>query len=244
MSVYESHRVVAKSKSLFEEQQTAPQIQRLTNEIHGDLQQVNQEMKRVQELSLTLHNKYAASSQTDAHRDVVCKHLDFLVKNTTKSFTDVLQIRAESIKEQQEKKQKYIPATSAGSQVYQRNMSGFTFQEETPVNDDDVEVDIPQSSSLVLSTEHLEQRVQGVQNIERMLNDLLGLYNHITYLFAAQDEMIKRIDENTEQAVFNVEEGHSHLQDALQSISSNRGLIVKSLLIILFFAVVFLVFFL
>ncbi|KAL7719318.1 Integral membrane protein sed5 [Entamoeba marina] len=234
---------LAKMKSLFEEQQTAPQIQRLTNEIHMNLQEANKEMKDVQATSKAIHEKYSTSQQTDAHRQVVCNHLDYLVKNTTKSFTDVLQIRAESIKAQQEKKQKYIPP-SQGSQVYQRNVSGFSFQDDAPTTDDDVEVDIPQSTSLVLSNEHLEQRVQGVQNIERMLNELLGLYNHITFLVTTQEEMVKRIDENTEQAVFNVEEGHSNLQEAFASISSNRGLIIKSLLVVMFFAIVFLVFFL
>ncbi|KAL7714223.1 Integral membrane protein sed5 [Entamoeba marina] len=219
---------LAKMKSLFEEQQTAPQIQRLTNEIHINLQEVNKEMKDVQATSKIIHEKYSTSQQTDAHRQVVY----------------VLQIRAESIKAQQEKKQqKYIPP-SQGSQTYERNMSGFSFHDDTPTTDDDVEVDIPQSTSLVLSNEHLEQRVQGVQNIERMLNELLGLYNHITFLVTTQEEMVKRIDENTEQAVFNVEEGHSNLQEAFASISSNRGLIIKSLLVVMFFAIVFLVFFL
>ncbi|ELP89027.1 integral membrane protein sed5, putative [Entamoeba invadens IP1] len=234
---------LAKSKSLFEEQQNGMQIQRLTSEIHQDLQRVNLDMKNAQKQSLDLHSKYPPSNQTEAHRDVVCKHLDYLLKNTTKSFTDVLQIRAESIKAQQEKKEKYI-APGQNSGVYQRNMTGFSFHDEPLGTDQNVEVDIPQSTSLTMSTEHLEERVQGVQSIERMLNDLLGLYNHITFLVTTQEEMVKRIDENTEQAVFNVEEGHSQLQDALKAVSSNRGLIVKSLLVVLFFAIVFLVFFL
>ncbi|GAB1219908.1 hypothetical protein ENUP19_0046G0058 [Entamoeba nuttalli] len=236
---------LAKSKSLFEEQQTAPQIQRLTNEIHTNLQEINKEMKQIEENRKEIEKKYGITGQNENHREIVCKHLNYLVKNTTKSFTDVLQIRAESIKEQEKKKHKYsTQQSSTSNQIYQRNLNQFSFNEDDSIPPDSTEVDIPQSTSVLLTNEHLEQRVQGVQNIEHMLNELLGLYNHITFLVSTQEEMVRRIDENTEEAVFNVEQGHSQLQEALHSISSNRGLIIKSLLIILFFALVFLVFFL
>ena len=234
---------LARSRSLFEEQQTAPQIQQLTDEIHMNIQEVNSEMKNVLLTSNELSQKYSSSKQNDAHRKIVCQHLDYLVKTTTKSFTDVLRIREESLRAQEQKKQKYNSPLQ-GTQAYQRNINNFTFQDEPQTEDGDVEIDIPQSNSMLLSNEHLEQRVQGVQHIESMLHELLDLYSHITFLVSTQEEMVRRIDENTDQAVFNVEEGHSALQEALNSVSSNRGLIIKSLLIVLFFAVVFLVFFL
>ena len=234
---------LAKSISLFEEEQTAPQIQKLTDDISSGLIQMNGKMKIIEQTKHELDTKYKTNGQNENHRDIVCRHLNYLVKNTTMTFTDVLKIRAESIKEQEKKKQKYASLPAQNNQPYQRNLNQFSFQDSEPSNDE-TSIDIPQSTSALLSTEHLEQRVQGVQNIERMLNDLLGLYNHITFMVKEQEEMIARIDENTDESIFNIEEGHRHLTDAFASISSNRGLIVKSLLIILFFAVVFLVFFL
>lgn len=234
---------LAKSISLFEEEQTAPQIQKLTNEIHIGLQNVNAELKTIEKTKSEIEKKYNMTGQNENHREIVCKHLNYLVKNTSKTFSDVLKIRADSIKEQEKKKMKYASLPTQNNQPYQRNINQFSFQ-DNELSNDETSIDIPQSTSALLSTEHLEQRVQGVQNIERMLNDLVGLYNHITFLVKEQDEMVQRIDDNVEESVFNIEEGHNSLQEAFASISSNRGLIVKSLLIILFFAVVFIVFFL
>jgi len=54
--------------------------------------------------------------------------------------------------------------------------------------------------------------------------------------------MIDRIDTNTDTSLHNIEKGRKELTKAYQNVSSNRGLMIRIFLILIFFAVIYIVF--
>ena len=65
------------------------------------------------------------------------------------------------------------------------------------------------------------------------------MFQRFTAIVAEQGEMIERIDAHTEDALVNVEEGHSQIKTYQKSIQANRGLILKAFAVLFFFIVLF-----
>jgi len=71
------------------------------------------------------------------------------------------------------------------------------------------------------------------------LAELGGMFQRFTAVVAEQGETIERIDANTEEASLNVEEGHAQILKYRKTMEANRGLIIKSFLVLFFFIVLF-----
>ena len=71
------------------------------------------------------------------------------------------------------------------------------------------------------------------------LAELGGMFQRFTSIVAEQGELIERIDQNTEEANVNVEEGGNQILKYRKSIVGNRGLIIKTFAVIFFFIIFF-----
>jgi syntaxin 5 len=58
-------------------------------------------------------------------------------------------------------------------------------------------------------------------------------------ILAGQREMVQRIDDNVQDVEMNVEAGHNQLLKYYQNMTSNRWLMIKLLMIVMFFFAVF-----
>jgi syntaxin 5 len=58
-------------------------------------------------------------------------------------------------------------------------------------------------------------------------------------ILAGQREMVQRIDDNVQDVEMNVEAGHSQLLKYYQNMTSNRWLMIKIMMIVMFFFAVF-----
>mmetsp|Transcript_124286 Transcript_124286/g.397609 ORF Transcript_124286/g.397609 Transcript_124286/m.397609 type:complete len:143 (-) Transcript_124286:156-584(-) len=85
-------------------------------------------------------------------------------------------------------------------------------------------------------------RAEAVQNVQKTIGELAQMFSKMAVLVTAQEEMIQRIDSDLDSTITNVDEGQQHLLKYFQYISSNRGLIIKVFLILIFFVVFFVVF--
>lgn len=89
---------------------------------------------------------------------------------------------------------------------------------------------------------YMNSRSEALQNVERTITELGGIFQQLSTMVAEQGEMAVRIDENVEQSVANVDAAQTQLLKYLNSVSSNRWLIMKIFGVLISFLVFFIVF--
>jgi len=89
---------------------------------------------------------------------------------------------------------------------------------------------------------YLQSRAEALQNVERTITELGGIFQQLATMVAEQGEVAIRIDENMDDTLQNVDSAQAHLLKYLNRISSNRSLILKIFLVLMVFLVLFVVF--
>ncbi|PRQ28130.1 putative syntaxin-5, Sly1p-binding domain-containing protein [Rosa chinensis] len=88
----------------------------------------------------------------------------------------------------------------------------------------------------------MQSRAEALQNVESTIHELSNIFNQLATLVSEQGEVAIRIDENMEDTLANVEGAQGQLLKYMNSISSNRWLMIKIFFILIFFLMVFLFF--
>jgi syntaxin 5 len=81
-----------------------------------------------------------------------------------------------------------------------------------------------------------------MQNIEKTIIELGGIFQQLGTMIREQDELIDRIDVNVNSTVENIESAYGELLKYLQSVTSNRWLIIKIFFVLIVFFVLFVIF--
>ena len=89
---------------------------------------------------------------------------------------------------------------------------------------------------------YLASRAEALQQVERTIAELGGIFQQLATMVAEQGELAVRIDENLEDANTNVDNAQAQLLRYLQRISSNRWLVMKIFAVLLAFLVFFVMF--
>ncbi|ORX86974.1 t-SNARE [Anaeromyces robustus] len=92
------------------------------------------------------------------------------------------------------------------------------------------------------SQSYLESRSSAIDSIEATIAELGQIYQNFTHILAGQRETVQRIDDNIMDVDMNVTGAQDYLMKYYKSISSNRWLIIKILLVVLIFFFIFVVF--
>jgi len=223
-----------KRKSLFED--PSIQIQKLTENINQDIRNLNQQID-----FLEVNKPIKKNKQTAEHTTSILKTLKTRLKNATKSFGQILEVRTDSLKTQEKERQQYTPALHL-NRIGESNL--FNKMEEESKNNE-VAITIPDQQISVLQNQdrYLESRADAVIQIEKTITELQGIFQHLATLVVEQGEMIERIDTNIYQSESNVNNAQKQLLKYLSSVSSNRWLMLKLFGILLVFIVIFIVFF-
>jgi len=93
-----------------------------------------------------------------------------------------------------------------------------------------------------LQDSYMQSRAEALQNVESNIHELSSIFNQLATLVSQQGEIAIRIDENMDDTVANVEGAQGALLKYLNSISSNRWLMIKIFFVLIFFLMVFLFF--
>jgi len=235
---------LAKKKSLFDD--PAVEIEELTFIIKQNIQNLNKELNSLREQSRGSSNK-----QNSTHSDTIVTYLNSKLATTTKNFKEILLVRTENLKTQQERRQKFTGSTVATLSTPTRAASEsvlykphFDNLPDSPVRSGgEVAIAMPQMMMQVQQEDYTTTRATAVENIERVIVELGDIFQKLATLVQEQDDMLHRIDENIDNSAVYVEQGHSALLKVLYNVSSSRMLIVKLFLILIVFAVIFIVFF-
>lgn len=218
-------RKMAKSKNIFNDK--GCEIQELTLGVKKDIQTLTQKIE-----ALEAKAKGAGPNRNyQAHSSNMVETLKKRLFDVTKEFKDALEDRTKALEEQEKRKKIYSAGTSAASNPFAQN--------QRPSGRGD---DLEGGGGQAMDLKHQTSRVDAVVSVQRTIGELAQMFQKMAVMVTAQEEMIQRIDEDVNDTLHNVEQGQDHLLRYFHHISSNRWLIIKVFLILIFFVVFFVVF--
>jgi syntaxin 5 len=99
-----------------------------------------------------------------------------------------------------------------------------------------------QQQMVPVQDSYMQNRAEALQNVESTVVELSNIFSQLATMVAQQGEMAIRIDENMDDTLANVEGAQGQLLKYLNSISSNRWLIIKIFFVLVTFLLVFVLF--
>ncbi|XP_061346173.1 syntaxin-32-like [Gastrolobium bilobum] len=257
---------LAKRTSVFDD--PTMEIQELTGVIKQDITALNSAVVDLQLLCNSTNESGNASTDTTSHSTTVVDDLKTRLMSTTKEFKDVLTMRTENLKVHDNRRQLFSSSASKESAnpfVRQRPLaiksaaatsnapapppwaSGSPSSSQLfPKKDVDGEsqqlLQQQQQQVVPLQDSYMQSRAEALQNVESTIHELSNIFNQLATLVSQQGEIAIRIDENMDDTLANVEGAQGALLKYLNSISSNRWLMIKIFFVLIFFLMVFLFF--
>ncbi|KAL8521967.1 hypothetical protein ACS0TY_012207 [Phlomoides rotata] len=256
---------LAKRTSVFDD--PTMEIQELTAVIKQDITAIN---SAVVDLQYLCNSRYESiSSDTTTHSTTVVDDLKNRLMSTTKEFKDVLTMRTENLKVHDNRRQLFSSSASKSPSnpfVRQRPLAAksstinsaapplpWSNAEQTssalvPKNQADgesqplLQQQNQQQQMVPLQDSYMQSRAEALQNVESTIHELSSIFNQLATLVSQQGEIAIRIDENMEDTLANVEGAQGALLKYLNSISSNRWLMIKIFFVLMFFLMIFLFF--
>jgi len=184
------------------------------------------------------------NKQVSAHSDTIVDSLKGKLRTTTKGFSEVLERRTESLKDQQKEREVFT-----GNQQF-----GFGKRTgDSPLfsnGSGEVAIQMPitggtGSSGQLLSTQekYIESRETAVLSIEKTITELQVIFRQLAGLVVEQQEMIERIDQDVSTASVRIDGAQNALTLFLSKVSSDRWLAIKIFFVLLIFVFIFVIFF-
>jgi syntaxin 5 len=126
----------------------------------------------------------------------------------------------------------------SSEQQQQQQGGGGNFSHMNPIAFNQNQVAIYQDQDQNYAT----SRADAMQNVERTITELGGIFQQLATMVNEQGEMAIRIDENVEDVVANVDQAQGELLKYLNYISNNRWLAMKVFGVLMAFLMFFIVF--
>uniref|UniRef100_A0A2P2M4F9 Uncharacterized protein MANES_16G064900 n=1 Tax=Rhizophora mucronata TaxID=61149 RepID=A0A2P2M4F9_RHIMU len=99
-----------------------------------------------------------------------------------------------------------------------------------------------QQQMVPLQDSYMQSRAEALHNVESTIHELSNIFTQLATMVSQQGELAIRIDENIDETLTNVEGAQGQLVRYLNSISSNKWLMIKIFFVLIVFLVIFLVF--
>lgn len=257
---------LAKRSSVFDD--PTVEIQELTAVIKQDITALNSAVVDLQLLSNS-QNESSSSADSAAHSTTVVDNLKSSLMNATQEFKNVLTKRTENLKVHENRRQLFSNTTKESTNpfVRQRPLASRTSSNSAispppwangstsssqlfPRNQADGESqplmqqqqNQQQQQLVPLQDSYMQSRAEALQNVESTIHELSNIFTQLATMVSQQGEIAIRIDENMEDALANVEGAQGQLVRYLNSISSNRWLMIKIFFVLVVFLMIFLFF--
>lgn len=248
--------LLCKKRTLFDDKPV--EIQELTYIIKQD---INSLKKKIQRLEERRSNESTSKKDSQNHTFSVVKTLRSKLAGMSENFKSVLEMRRENMKKQKMRKDEFSSNNQTANNL-PRGSSLLLMDEQrssTSYNNGgggDVAISIDdhmtsqsqpllrQSVDLVEQQDnYISERANTMETIESTIVELGTIFQQLATMVREQEEQVMRIDSNVEESELNVEAAHGELLRYFQGITSNRWLMIKILLILVVFFIIFVVFF-
>ena len=220
---------LAKRTSVFDD--PTAEINELTAVVKQDITALNGALSELQGQA----TQRAGSKDSGDHSVTVVDALKGRLMGATKEFRDVLTLRQEAIKVHHNRRGLFsaLPegeSGSGGGSLALRRPAG-SLQSSGPGGLPTHARGGLQAQALMAAPlaqdAYLASRAEALQQVERTIAELGGIFQQLATMVAEQGEMAIRIDENLDETTANVESAQAHLMRYLTTVSSNRWLILK-----------------
>lgn len=255
---------LAKRSGMFDD--STQEINTISFAVKEDIKQLNNAIAELQQIAL--RDKEIKTKQSNAHSNTIVESLKGRLMDATRTFKDVLSERRESVKNNERRRSMF----GGGSSTIGVGVRGGEGMRAPPGRFASVNAAATTGSFMnVGSHQHQQQQEQGgfnhmtmtqsqvavyqdqdqnyansradaMQNVERTITELGGIFQQLATMVNEQGEMAIRIDENIEDVVMNVDNAQGELLKYLNYISSNRWLAMKVFGVLMFFLMFFIVF--
>ncbi|XP_017019224.1 syntaxin-5 [Drosophila kikkawai] len=244
--------MLAKKKSLFDDR--PQEIQELTYIIKGDLNALNQQIARLQDISKD-QRRHTNGKHLVSHSSNMVLALQSKLASMSTDFKQILEVRTENLKQQKTRRDQFSqgPGPLAAHTVSPSTakQGSLLLSEENQA----VSIDMGSSDTTPLlattqtqmaiydeSDNYVQQRAETMQNIESTIVELGGIFQQLAHMVKEQEEIVERIDTNVADAELNIEAAHGEILKYFQSVSKNRWLMIKIFGVLIFFFLFFVVF--
>ncbi|CAN7049406.1 hypothetical protein IGI04_026494 [Brassica rapa subsp. trilocularis] len=260
---------LAKRSSVFDD--PTREIQELTAVIKQEISSLNSALIDLQAVRNSHNDERTISRDTTTHSATVVDDLKNRLMDTTKEFKDVLTLRTENMKIHEIRRQRFTSNPSKESTnpfVRQRPLaskpaatqpaplpwassssSSSSSSQLVPRRQGEAESSPllqqsqqQQQQMVPLQDTYMESRAEALHNVESTILELSNIFTQLATMVSQQGEIAIRIDQNMEDTLANVEGAQSQLARYLNSISSNRWLMIKIFFVLIAFLMVFLFF--
>ncbi|XP_021916862.1 syntaxin-5 isoform X2 [Zootermopsis nevadensis] len=240
--------LLAKRKSLFNDRPT--EIQELTYIIKEDLNSLNQQIAKLQEVSRSQKQSQQNGRHLQSHSSSVVLALQSKLASMSTEFKQILEVRTENLKQQKNRRDQFshgpISSSLPPSAISGHHQGSVLLAEDVSVNMEEHSPLLPtvQNQALIYdeTDNYLQSRAETMQNIESTIVELGGIFQQLAHMVTEQEEMVERIDTNVQDAELNVEAAHSEIIRYFQNITSNRWLMIKIFAVLIFFFLFFVLF--
>ncbi|OBZ86202.1 Integral membrane protein sed5 [Choanephora cucurbitarum] len=214
------------------EQLTYCELFTLTQSIKQDITKLNQRIRILQSVK---DGQTKGSKQASEHSNNVVTSLQNKLAMTSLGFKDILEAEMQ-------------PTPLASSSPQPRRRVNAAIHHTKPIEE---EASSPQSlgipmisaqqqqEQIISQDRQIESRTHAMEAIESTIAELGGIFQQLATMVAEQRETIQRIDQNTDDIEMNVMSAQTELLKYYQNMMSNRGLVIKVFLTIVFFFFVF-----
>ncbi|GAB4828349.1 Syntaxin-32 [Ancistrocladus abbreviatus] len=259
---------LAKRTSVFDD--PTVEIQELTAVIKQDITALNAAVVDLQLHCNSQNESGNISSDTTNHSTTVVDNLKNRLMSATKEFKEVLTMRTENLKVHENRRQLFSSTASkepANPFVRQRPLAAkaaangsaaapppwangsssssslFPRKQMDGESQPLLQQQNQQQQQLVpVQDSYMQSRAEALQNVESTIHELSNIFTQLATMVSQQGEIAIRIDENMDETLANVEGAQSQLVRYLNSISSNRWLMIKIFFVLILFLMFFLFF--
>uniref|UniRef100_A0A1J3EMY4 Syntaxin-32 n=1 Tax=Noccaea caerulescens TaxID=107243 RepID=A0A1J3EMY4_NOCCA len=255
---------LAKRTSVFDD--PTQEIQELTAVIKQEISALNTALLDLQAVRSSQNDEGNVSKDTTIHSATVVDSLKTRLMDTTKEFKDVLTMRTENMKVHENRRQLFSsnaskestnpfvrqrplasrPAASQPAPLPWANGASSSMKqgegESSPLLQQSQQQQQQQQQMVPLQDTYMQSRAEALHNVESTIHELGSIFTQLATMVSQQGEIAIRIDQNMEDTLANVEGAQSQLARYLNSISSNRWLMIKIFFVLIAFLMVFLFF--
>ncbi|TYZ63438.1 hypothetical protein PybrP1_007297 [[Pythium] brassicae (nom. inval.)] len=246
-------------------------INELAALVKKDITDINAQLDNLQEY---INSKRSAngSRQAATHSDAIVSLMKSNLMTTTKGFKDILEVRQENMKLQQNRRARYGKTASSalGKPLAfaaprtplpppPRSGSGrgsggeVNLTHALPRPDGIQSADggseivpliatLSQEQVVAEQQNYTESRAEAVSQIESHIVDIGQMFGRLATILHEQEDLVRRIDDNVDDTLANVSAGENELLKYLSSLSNNRMLALKVSAILFVFLVFFMFF--
>mmetsp|Transcript_5565 Transcript_5565/g.11311 ORF Transcript_5565/g.11311 Transcript_5565/m.11311 type:complete len:285 (+) Transcript_5565:77-931(+) len=221
-------RRLARKKNIFEDR--TPEVQELSYTMKQELDVLTRKMEVFEQKAKGM----GANRNYQIHAANMAETLKMRLFQVSKDLQGALQDHMSASEQRADRRSLYSARQSTPA-----NVSALS---QPPMFGDPDDPEAGAVQAVAIQRAQSLGRAKVVQSIQRTIGEVAQTVQKMAVMVSAQEESIRRIEQDTEDALTSLDSAQVALLEHLRQLASNRGLILKVFLILILFAVFFVVF--